>query len=154
MGILADFFVSTTEDALLYEKLLGDEKPLPENRYARIESGRFTGLDLGVLWAILEGVPWDVERHQLDSQLPDHFADHIDDEDFEVSSWTEKFPTAFVRQLSLISDSSIGDLASRWGQCEELNCEGSELTETITDLRSLAHTAIESERDLFLWGSL
>lgn len=71
MGILADFFVSTTEDALLYEKLLGDEKPLPESRYVRIESGRFTGL-----------------------------------------------------------------------------------TETITDLRSLAHAAIESERDLFLWGSL
>ena len=39
MGILADFFVSTTEDALLYERLLGDEKPLPENRYVHIESG-------------------------------------------------------------------------------------------------------------------
>lgn len=28
MGFLADFSVSTTEDALLYEKLLGDENPL------------------------------------------------------------------------------------------------------------------------------
>jgi hypothetical protein len=154
MGILADFFVSTTEDALLYEKLLGDAKPLPESRYVRIESGRFTGLDLGLLWAILEGVPWDVERHQLDFQMSEEMADHIDDEDFEVSSWTEKFPTAFVRQLSLISDGSIADLGAQWGLCEELNCEGSELTETITNLRLLAQTAIESERDLFLWGSL
>jgi hypothetical protein len=154
MGILADFFVSTTEDALLYEQLLMEEKPFPANRYVRIQSGRLTGLELGLLWAILEGVPWDVDRHLLDTQIPDDVADHIDDEDFEVSSWTEKFPTAFVRQLSLISDGLIGAIAERWGQCEELNCAGSELTETINDLRLLAQTAIETERDLFLWGSL
>jgi hypothetical protein len=154
MGILADFFVATTEDARAYEALLMAEKAMPPSRYEVVRSGRLTGLELGLLWAILEAVPWNVDRHMLDFQDPENIADHIDDEDFEVSTWLEKFPTAFVRNLSLVTDDGVADIATQWGACEELACDGSELEEIVRDLRRLAQHAIEVERDLFLWGSL
>jgi hypothetical protein len=62
MGILADFFVATPQDALDYESRRGHHDEL-QGRYELFSAGRVTGLEIGVLWALLEGAlayPWTV----------------------------------------------------------------------------------------------
>ena len=55
MGILADIFVATREDALHYETIFLAEQKLPTDCYERVEYKGFTGLEFGTLWAIMAG---------------------------------------------------------------------------------------------------
>lgn len=81
MSMIADFIVATPEDALAYARrfdhLLGDSDEDEDDVAAeaaedprerlesieRLEMNGLTGLDIGLLWADLLGVPWDVPQH-------------------------------------------------------------------------------------------
>lgn len=141
MGILADIFVATREDALRYEELLtndGDMSP-----FERVQHKSLTGLEFGTLWAILEGEEWDVDRHMLAT---------IDTGSEET--WLEEFPVQLVEALAAIDEKQIPKIATGWGKTEEIKSPGAELEPIIFDLRRLAKLSLSSRKPMFLWGSL
>ena len=140
MGILADIFVSTEEDALLYDPLVGR----PADRYDFVECKRFTGLEFGTLWAIIDGEKWDVKRHMLR---------HISHSD-EGEQWLEAFPAELVARLADLPDDGMDALSTAWGKTEELKWDGALLLPVLTDLRRLANVAQGSSRGMYLWGCL
>ena len=64
MALLADFFVAPMEDALQYEESLSN-RPTSLQKYRPAEYTSLTGLELGILWAMLLGEEWDANRHML-----------------------------------------------------------------------------------------
>jgi hypothetical protein len=141
MGILADFFVATPADALEYESLLMAQEPLPES-FFRAEYKGFTSLELGFLWAILEQTEWDVAKHGLE-----HVA-HGE----EGETWLERFPEEFVGFLAALTNETV--IAERWAEHEELACGASDLIPVLLDLQRLAIQARDSQKSMYLWGSL
>ncbi|MGD0248833.1 MAG: hypothetical protein ABSB75_07250 [Candidatus Limnocylindrales bacterium] len=140
MGILADIFVSTEEDALLYDPL--DERPA--DHYDVVQYKRFTSLEFGTLWAIIDREKWDVKRHVLR---------HISHSD-EGEQWLEAFPAELVAKLATLPDDGLDGLATAWGKTEELQWDGALLLPVLVDLRRLANAAQASSRGMYLWGSL
>jgi hypothetical protein len=140
MGILADIFVSTEGDALLYDPLTGR----PADRYDVVQYKHFTGLEFGTLWAIIDGEKWDVKRHKLR---------HISHGD-EGEQRLEAFPAELVAKLAALPVDDLDGLATKWGKTDELRCDGETLLPVLVDLRRLANAAQASGRGMYLWGSL
>ncbi len=78
MSMIADFIVATPEEALAYAGRFDDLESDDEDDEAsvaaedrleqleaieRLEMNGLTGLTMGLLWADLLGVPWDVHAH-------------------------------------------------------------------------------------------
>ncbi len=143
MGILADFFVATHADALLYEQLLGD---LPAERYEVVNSGRLTALEIGSLWAILDGVEWDFKQHELINHTPP---------DESAESWLSEFPAPLTAKLASIDDAAATKCAEAWSETEELEgADSDDLSDFVGELRGLAQHAQASGNALYLWNSL
>lgn len=144
MGIIADIFVSTPQDADTYDDLAISGEELPGDRFERVEFKGFTPLEFGTLWAILERRDWDESQHQLE---------HIAHRD-EGESWLERFPPALVELLAGLSDQKLEETSVVWGQTEELECDGPQLVPVLQGLRKLARSAVANHRSMYLWGSL
>jgi hypothetical protein len=140
VSIVADFFVASPENARAYataETHDGLQLHLVPTRHKGI-----TPLELGTLWAILEGCEWGVERHDIPDESPAE----------DGNSWLCRFPQPLVQ---LLADSSDGDLAlarTHWAATEELGCAPEALEPVIADLQRLARQAIETGREMYLWG--
>jgi len=143
MGIVADVFVSSPEDANNYSALSTSGKELPSDRFQRVRHEDFTPLEYGSLWAILEGRSWDVGEHQLE-----HVGTIEDGE-----NWLERFPQKLVELLAAMSDQKLSETAKAWGQTEELDYDEQRLVPILHDLRKLAQAAIEKRQSMHLWGS-
>jgi hypothetical protein len=145
MSILCDLFVADPSDASEYGKRFDD----PEWD-ADVESASFGGmtqLNFEILWAMLEGRPWDPKTHSFES-----VGDPSEGQD---ETWTFRFAPAFVAQLAALKDPrAIAELTQKWAQTQELRCDPEELTEVVDSLLRLASSAQASGRGLFLWGSL
>jgi hypothetical protein len=143
VGILADVFVASQADADQYEKLLLSGESLPADRYDRIEYKGFTGLEFGMLWAIICEEPWDVHRHVLR---------HISHGP-EGESWFEEFPDGLVGVLASMADDAAEKYALLWAATDEMKYRP-EAAPVIDDLRRLARLALGQAKRMYLWGSL
>jgi hypothetical protein len=145
MGILADIFVASSEDAFAYEDLLNDGEPIEPPRFQRLEFKHLTGLEFGFLWAILEGVPWDVKRHMLVAV----------DRGGDYESWLEEFPEPLVSALANVDDAAIPGVCIVWGAKEELRqLAAPDLEQVVRDLKTLAQSCAVSGKSMYLWGCL
>ncbi|PVZ20176.1 MULTISPECIES: hypothetical protein [unclassified Pseudomonas] len=99
MGVVADFFVSSEADALSYAA--GMETVDPDaQRVTPVTPVRYKGfsdLEVGTLWAILEGQEWDEERH-----MPEETFLGDDGE-----SWLNRFPDELTHLLAQTSEASL-----------------------------------------------
>jgi hypothetical protein len=93
MGLLADFFVATPEDALAYGQCGG--RPLSD-RFQRAEYKNFTPLALEKLWAILRHETWDPKRHSLEHVC------HAENGE----TWLFRFPSELVHLLSILDEAT------------------------------------------------
>jgi hypothetical protein len=145
MSILCDLFVAVPSDASKY----GDRFDDPEWG-ADVESESFGGLtqlNFEILWAIVEGRPWDPSTHSFEWVG--------DPPQGQAETWTFRFAPAFAGQLAALKDPrAIAEITQQWARTEELNCDPGELTEVVDALLRLARSAEASGRGLFLWGSL
>ncbi len=140
MGILADLFVATNSTARMYEQRhlsgdLGDE-------YDRAEFRGFTDLNLGMLWALIDGQEFDFAQYSLEEVVPPD------------ESWLFRLPPAFVQKLEGLKDLDIDKLAESWANTEEMACKPSDVRPIIEQLIRLVGVSIHSSQGLFLWGSL
>lgn len=144
MGLLADFFVASTDDALTYEDSLADRTVI-EQQYSPAAYRNLTGVEVGVLWALLTGEEWDVEKHQLATvQMGDG-----------GETWLLQFPEGLIELLASMDEVALGSAAAVWAKTEELAYwEESAVHALLGDLCRLSRAAKSSGKGLFLWGSL
>ena len=135
MGIVAELFVATDEEAKTYD---GGAPP----RFAGLQLRGLTSLDFETLWASLEGVEWGPDSPSLQVVRA------------EGEMWTFKFPGEYVRRLGELDVPRVAALAERWAASETLACLPEDAEPVIAALSSLARLVGEGERGLFLWGEL
>jgi hypothetical protein len=145
MGIISDLFVSTPAAANDYAASILRGRTAHIGKYHPAEYKGLTTLEFGMLWALIEGVEWDIDKHMLE----------------EVSygegdeSWLCRFQAPLVDLLSQLTDANIDKYAVAWAQTEELSgSTAADLRPIIVDLRRLAIDAKTSGNQMFLWGSL
>src|SRR5262249_41495250 len=144
MGILADFVVASPVDALNYESQVMSGQPLPADRFERFESGGLTYLAMEMLWADLRHESWDVGHYDLEMVYLEE----------DGGSWLFRFPDELVKLLSLLDHAAARQAADLWSRHEEVGGEPAVLQELLLNLKRLSARALETERSLYLWGSL
>ena len=124
MGLMSDFIVATPEEAARY----------PDGDLAcRLQSTGFTGLELGALWALLAGEPWDVHRHTLEL-VGDHGRE---------GPWLMRFPAPLIAQLAALSPVAVAPVAAAWVATEATDgFEEAGAVELIRELQALARNAL------------
>ncbi len=144
MGLLADFFVATPEDALKYGAFVQNGDPIPTDRFQVAPYKNFTPLALEMLWAILRHEQWDVKRHNLE-----HVFHAVGGE-----SWLFRFPDELVQRLSALKEADLHQVANAWAHPPEVPGNSDELLPVLLDVKQLALQAQMYGRSVYLWGSL
>jgi hypothetical protein len=146
MGVLADFFSADPDTALRYAHRLDDSdegeeivRLLHPAHYKNI-----TGLEIGLLWAILEDREWDASKH-----LPEDIDLGEDGE-----AWLHRFPDELAQLLAYADQDGLTRAALRWAETEELDCDPAELRPLLDDLQQLARNAAAGGKSVYLWGCL
>lgn len=144
--MLSDFFVADAADALRYAQRHeeADEGEEIERRLNPAQYKNVTGLELGTLWAILEGAEWNVKKH-----MPDTIS-----EGEEGESWLHRFPVELTRLLANLDEAGLCRAAEDWAETEEMDCDPEELAPLLADLQSLARLAEAPGTSVYLWGCL
>ena len=143
MGILAEIFVSTPEDAPGYESARLNGGASLNAFVDRAEYKGLTGLEFGTLWAIISNQEWTIS-HQLESIAMSSGGE----------SWLDRFPNDLVSKLATMDNDGKTRAAKMWAATEELRCSPTDLLPILADLHRLALKAQGSSRSLYLWGSL
>ncbi|QRF62727.1 hypothetical protein [Variovorax paradoxus] len=146
MGLLSDFFVANEGEAARYADRMSedDQGKAIALQLRPAEYKGFTDLEVGTLWAILEGKEWDADLHALES----------DEGGDEGDSWLFRFPDRLVQLLTHVEHSALDAALPRWADTEELQVDVAELRPVVLDLQRLAKQAIAEQKSLYLWGSL
>ena len=137
MGLLADFFVATEQDALRYD----GERSLPESHRAHYTG--FTEIELSTLYMIAQGLPVDAET------VYDFQSVSSQDDGEEV---TMVVLPELCSRLAAASDDKLKSWAALWGDTEELKGARAELLPVLVDLRRLSVLAASEGKSVFLWN--
>lgn len=144
MSILADFFVSTPEQAIQYASSIEAHVALKATLQP-FETNGLTPLELGTLWAILAGTEYDPKNHALEEIRWGEGNE----------SWLFRIPGALVGFLAGMNQYSLDSASGTWSQTEELQCSPRDVQPVLTALRDLADRQMRAEgQSLYLWGSL
>ncbi|QOF80066.1 hypothetical protein [Variovorax sp. 38R] len=147
MGLLSDFFVASEEEATRYaDRMSEDDQGKATASHVRPAAYKgLTDLEVGTLWAILEGKEWDADLHELESD---------EGGDDEGDSWLFRFPDRLVQLLAHAEHSALEAALHQWAETEELQVDADELRPVVLDLQRLAKQAIAEQKSVYLWGSL
>jgi hypothetical protein len=144
--MLADFFIADPAEALRYANRNEDvdegeeiERLLGPAQYKGI-----TELEIGTLWAILEGIEWNVKKHMPESI-------YLGD---EGESWLCRFPVELAKLLANSTVVALESASVHWAKTEELDCDPADLRPLLDDLQSLARQAGANGKSVYLWGCL
>ena len=144
MSILADFFVSTPEQAMLYASSIEAHRALKATLQP-FETNGLTPLELGTLWAILAGTEYDAKKHALEEVRWGE----------RNESWLFRLPDELVGFLAGMNQHALESASDAWSQSEELQCSPRDVQPALTTLRDLAdrQTRVDGQ-SLYLWGSV
>lgn len=144
MGILADLFVSDSNDAENYQADLLEYGKPPADKFEYFQSKGMHGLYFEMLWAILVDEEFDHGRHNI--PLFAH------SESYE--SLTFRFPDPLVSLLASIDEEAATRAGIEWAKTEELSCRPEDLAPLIAAIRNLALSAQTRGRGMYLWNSV
>jgi hypothetical protein len=139
MSLLSHLYVSSVEDAVLY-----DEEPDSAGEH-RAEFKGLTYEDFSYLWARLRGE----EHTEADSEA---FELVLDQEDGE--RLINKFPEDFVTRLAALDEEGMRSAASMWVEWDEFAADGVEpddILPVVEGLQKLSVVATSTKKGLFLW---
>ena len=144
MSILADFFVSTPEQAIQYASSIEAHVALKATLQP-FETNGLTPLELGTLWAILAGTEYDAKKHALEDVRWGE----------RNESWLFRIPEALVGLLASMNQHSLDSVSETWSETEELQCSPRDVQPVLTALRDLADRQMHAKgQSLYLWGSV
>ena len=139
MSVLSDLYVSTPDEALRYD----ETQSAPENERAQLK--RLTTLEYSMLWAILEGKPWELSSMKAFEMIM------IEDDGERL---IYRFPETLVELAGGLDDAAIAAAAEPWANTEEMRCDPEDTKFIIGELRRVARVAKETNRNLYLWISV
>jgi hypothetical protein len=135
MGLLTELFVARDEVARAYGRKRGPGVDC-------VKLGGLTNLEFETLWAILSGAEWDARTHGLEPVT-----------DTE-STWTFKFPEAYIGMLRHLDAHAVPTAATSWSATEELACSPAQVQPVIEKLVKAAKSFEHPSLGLYLWFSL
>jgi hypothetical protein len=135
MGLLTELFVGHDGDAKKFDAARGSGA-------RSVKLGGLTNLEFETLWAILSAEEWNPETHALEEVASTD------------STWTFKFPRAYIDRLRALDAPGISSAAKSWAATEELSCKPAEIEPVIHQLVSLARSVEDGRLDMFVWTSL
>ena len=156
MSMIADFIVATPEEALAYAGRFDDLESYDEDDEAsvaaedrleqleaieRLQMNGLTGLAMGLLWADLLGVPWDVRTHmpRTVGSGENWLLDHLE-------------PPLLDAVVS-VPDGRVGPALDAWLSREDMRGWEAELArEFFVDLQALARSARAQGKGVYLFN--
>jgi hypothetical protein len=184
MGALSEIFVATPAAAKKYGLSSLVNQKVHYGKYAPFTARGLTDLDLGYLWAAVEGEVWSTENHQLEACGSERmnlkkWLDSIGELEtftdlYSASSggrmpdWSQRasdsalyrFPDEYVSLLAELAAEDDKQIATRWRSRLKRN-GGSQLSQTqarnvIIALANFAEQVLASRKRkaLYLWTSL
>lgn len=144
--MLSDFFVATPAEALRYANRIEEEDD-GEEIERLLQPAQYKGiteLEIGTLWAILEGREWDVNKHMPEDVCLGE----------EGESWLHRFPVELANLLAGLDGAVLKRTAVAWAETDELDCDAADLKPLLEDLKALARQAGPDGKALYLWGCL
>ena len=147
MGILADLFIATPPEAAVYEETLLRDVAAAEEQYDPAHFYGLTDLNFSILWAMLAEEKWDLQKHALTTIKLEEPGE----------TWLFQFPQPFCEKLAALSDEDVRSVSEAWAATEELALDRwtvDDVVPVVERLRDLSKRAVNSDDDLFLWGSL
>jgi hypothetical protein len=136
MGVLTDIYISTPDDALVY-----DSEPRRFDGCSLSAKG-VMDLELSTLWCIYTGEQWDVKILDRFKQLMS--ADGGERTIFEL-------PDELISLLANTDERRLAEVLPKWAATEEIDVEPSELEPYLRDLIALAKRASADGNRLYLW---
>jgi hypothetical protein len=127
--------------------LTHDINALPHAEWKRVHV-----VELATLWATWPGVDYLEAVDALAQAKPP-----LVQSDDRPESGLMQLPNAFVEALAAMDDKTVKAKAKLWGKTEEWTAVGAtanDLTEILSKLKELAHTAITQRKNLYSWWSL
>lgn len=141
MGLLAEFFIATPEQAVAYGAGQRQSGIMAAEDIAAY--GDLIEIHIEQLWAILAQRPFIFGRPPLNAF-----------DDGEGETWLVGFPDELVQLLVQLNDERLVQVQQLWAQSEDMSCEPGQLGPVLVDLRRLAQQALAQDKGLYLWGSL
>ena len=139
MGVLAEFFVSTKEQALQYDS----EAKLPTDDVC--QSGNINSLHISTLLAILQKEEWGED-------IMDLFVTVVERDGGEEI--VEQLPDEFIRLFAPLGSADLRAAVVEWAKTEEVSVEPAEIEPFVIELQTLAKNALATNRPMFLWNCL
>jgi hypothetical protein len=130
MSVLADFYVSSPDQAASYDK----EQKADQNLVASYKN--ITPLEITTLWAIVENREWDVALLDRFTNIP-----LVDSGERLI----HELPNELFETLFTIPPDEMDDIANRY-------CRGEDVKPIITDLVLLARIAQTQNKKIYLWN--
>ncbi len=136
MGVLTDIYISTPDEALIY-----DSEPRRFDGSSLSAKG-VMDLELSTLWCIYTSEEWDVKILERFKQLMS--VDGGERIIFEL-------PNELTSLLTATDERRMAEILPRWAATEELNADPSEIEPYLRDLIVLAKRASAEGKSLYLW---
>jgi len=97
------------------------------------------------LWAILQGIEWDVNRlDSFECLLVRDAGERL----------IHRLPEALVSRLATAGEETVTDAVEKWAGIDELACDPSEIQPVLDALVRLSRRSQETKRNLYLWNCL
>jgi hypothetical protein len=139
MSLLSDIYISSDEEAVKYD-------PAPATFAERAQYKGVSPLELSTLWAIMQGIKWDVASM-------DEFKCLFVIEGGE--RLVHSFPPTMLTALCQLTPDQIREISGKWAETDELACAGADIRDiqpVVEDMARLARLAAPSGRGLYLWN--
>jgi hypothetical protein len=133
MSILAEVFVATKKEALIYDA----QSP----KYERLELPGLTDIEFSTLWALIQAKEFDFNKHELGELEAD------------AGALMFSFPKRFIADLAGLGEARISSVATQWAESEEMQWPTAQAQEVLVALVRLAKTAQAQSKGMFLWLS-
>lgn len=136
MGLLAEIYLSRDDEAVRYDTA-------PAEFADRALYTGLTPLELSTLWALIQGVEWEVDS--LD-EFPCLL--QIDGGERLI----HRLPAKMMTELAALSPERVEALLPAWAATEELRCSPEDVRHVVDGLVRLARKAGETGQSVHLWN--
>jgi hypothetical protein len=139
MGLLTNIFVADSKKPPDPE----EEPEVPEGDGIQLKS--ITSLNLSMLWAIIDAVPWTPDRMDGFEAISES----------EEGPWLERCPMGFAESLRAADGTDLKVVGREWAETEEMaGWEAADAAALIEELISLAWRADSPGKSMYIWTCL
>jgi len=161
MGVITDYFRAADTDTVVAAMRTTEGLPLIIGDRSVFDGVTAKGIDpdvvLGELIAAIRGVPWSLDRDDIDNSMiwpttPPPGPKGGADESWTTGPWVSRLPETTRDLLADTDDTDLPTVAARWVESEELEgATAEDMLGLLQELVGLARRARDGDESLFCW---